>query len=85
MLWTNLIVGTHLIIASVIGDHIHHLIFTGIDINFGMIGHSIILTIMVGIVGTVGVGTILIDLGGTDHITHGIIGIMAHSTTQDIM
>ena len=91
MLWTNLIVGKHLIIVSVIGDHIHHLIFIGIDTNFGMIGHltihSLIMDgdIIVGdgipgvIIGTIGHG---ID---TDHIIIGMVGIKDHGVTQAIM
>jgi len=91
MLWTNLIVGTHLIIASVIGDHIHHLISIGIDTNFGMIGHLTIHSLIMDgdiIVGD-GILTIMDGIVGIDLIDHGmdigIVGTMGHGVIQAIM
>jgi hypothetical protein len=62
------------------GDHLILLMFTLIDIIFGMIGHSIIL-----IIGDLVVGIIPGDTIGIDLIIGGIVGIMALGIIQVIM
>lgn len=61
------------------GDHLILLMFTLIDIIFGMIGHLIIL-----IIGVLVAGIILGDIIGIDHLIGGIVGTMDLGITQAI-
>ena len=77
MLWINLLVGIIVILDILIGDHLIHLMFIGIGITFGMIGHLIIHLIMdgAGIDGTDGTLDGEIGITGIDLSFIGIIGI----------
>tara|TARA_Y100000996_G_scaffold37313_1_gene25989 strand:- start:15 stop:278 length:264 start_codon:yes stop_codon:yes gene_type:complete len=87
MLWTNLLVGTIGTLDILIGDHLIHLMFIGIDTTFGTIGHLIIHLIMDG-VGIDGIdGTLDGGIGiiGIDLFIIGIIGITGLGVILDIM
>ena len=79
MQWINLKIGI-VVLAIMFGDHLILLMFTLIDIIFGMTGHLIIL-----IIGDLVVGITHGDIIGIDLIIGDITGIMVLGITQVIM
>ena len=83
---TNLSVGTIETSDTLIGDHLIHLMFIGIDITFGTI--DLIIHLIGDLVGIDGIDGIMDGDIGIDYIDLfiiGIIGIMVHGTILLIM